>query len=239
MQTTAVSLPEWKTRGATSWPATRWAGVAGLTFLALLLLQNVLAGTSYPPNSATAPQILLFARNDARIVEFLFLTYVIGFPALLTFAAGLSQLAARRNSRASLPARLGQYSVVAVAAFFGLANIVQVTLVAARGDLIGDFALVRTLWTLHNALFILNFVALAGALFGLGRAAAIADIVPGWMRWVSLAGALALAVSALPIVAEVHGSKLLALGLAGFLCWLIFLAVAGISLLRMPHGQES
>lgn len=38
-------------------------------------------------------------------------------------------------------------SVVVIAVLFGLVNIVQVVLVAARNDLAGDPVLVRTLWT--------------------------------------------------------------------------------------------
>lgn len=220
------------------WPATRWAGLGGLVFLVLIVVQNLLSAIAEPADTASAGQILAFAHHDAWSVELLFVTYVVGFPALFAFAAGLSRLAARRNPRAALPGRIGQYSVVAVAVLFGLINVLQVTLVAARPELAGDPALVRSLWTLHNAVFTLNLVAVGGALFGLGRAAAISGIVPTWMRPVSLAGSLALAVSAMPIVAEVHGSKLLGLGLAGFVCWLVFLAVAGTRLLRAPLSEE-
>jgi hypothetical protein len=221
-----------------SWPVTRWAGVGALTFLSLVVLQNVLTAASQVPHDATAPQILQYAHDSAWKVQLLFVTYVIGFPALFAFVGGLSELVAKRAPRAALPSRIGQYCAVAVAVLFGLINVTQVTLVAAGGDLAGDPALVRTLWTLHNAIFTLNLVAVAGALFGLGRAAAISRIVPLWMGEVSLAGALALVASALPIVAEIHGSRLLALGLAGFLCWLLFLAVAGISLLRLPRSES-
>lgn len=239
MAMTTISARRSGIAGAASWPANRWAGLGGLTFLALVVLQNVLTVTSYPASGATAQQVLVFAQNRAWTVQLLFVTYVIAFPALLAFAGGLSRLAAGRDSRASLPGHIGQYSVVAVVVLFGFVNVAQVTLVAARGDLAGDLALVRTLWILHNTIFTVNFVAVAGALFGLGRAAAISEIVPAWMARVSVAGALALVVSALPIVAEVQSSKFLGLGLAGFLCWLLFLAVASISLVRMPLSPES
>ena len=218
--------------------AARWAGVGGLTFVALVVLQNVLMAAAAPANQATGQEILAFAHRDAWLVQLLFVTYVMGFPALLAFSGGLSALAAAREARAILPGLIGQYSVVLVAVLFGLINVLQVTLVVARADLAGDLVLVSTLWTLHNAIFTLNFVGVAGALFGLGRAAVVSSIVPAWMDRVSITGALALAVAALPIVAEVHGSMLLGLGLAGFLCWLFFLAVAAVSLVRMPAAFE-
>lgn len=238
MTTTTLTARRRAALPSVEWPATRWAGIGGLIFLALLVVQNVLKATTNPASNATAEQVLAFAHDDAWSVNLLFVTYVIGFPALFMFVGGLTRLATSRDGAAALPGRIGQYSVVAVAVLFGLVNIVQVTLVAARGDLAADPALVRTLWVLHNAIFTLNLVAVAGALFGLGRAAAVARIVPTWMRPVSLLGALALAAAALPIVAEVHGSNLLGLGLAGFACWLVFLAVAGIRLLRTPSPDE-
>ena len=240
MTQTTFSVQRPAIGGRLRWPPTRWAGLGGLVFLVLVVVQNLLKASTNPSDTATAAQILTFAHRDAWSVHLLFVTYVIGFPALFAFAAGLSKLAARRNPMAALPGRIGQYSVVAVAVLFGLINVIQVTLVAARPQLVSDPVLVHTLWTMHNAVFTLNLVAVAGALFGLGRAAVISGIVPGWVRPVSLAGALALAVSALPIVAEVHGSNLLGLGLAGFLCWLAFLAIAGTRLLRAPlDGEEA
>jgi hypothetical protein len=235
----AARLSEGRSEFQGSWSVTGWAGLGGLIFLSLVVLQNVLTATSNPPNDASAQQILVFAHDGAWKIQLLFITYVIGFPALFTFVGGLSGLAVKRDPRAALPGRIGQYSIVVAAVLIGLINVAQVTLVAASGDLAADLALVRTLWAVHNAIFTLNFVAVAGALFGLGRAAAISGIVPVWMGNVSLAGALALVASALPIVAEVHGSPLLGLGLAGFLCWLVFLAVAGLSLLRVPRSETS
>jgi len=220
------------------WTSARWAGLGGLTFVVLVALQNALMAPAAPNNQASAQEILAFAHRDAWLVELLFVTYVMGFPALLAFGAGLSAVAAARSDRAILPGLIGQYSVVLAAMFFGLINVLQVTLVAARDDLASDGVLVTTLWTVHNAIFILNFVAVAGALFGLGRAAVISGIVPAWMERVSITGALALAAAALPIVAEVHGSKLFGLGLAGFLCWLWFVVAAAISLIRLPRGVE-
>jgi hypothetical protein len=218
--------------------ANRIAGVSGLVFLILLLVQNVLRAATNPANTASAAQILAFARNEAWAVNLLFVTYVIGFPALFAFAGGLGKLAEDRSPAAALPVRIGQFSVAVIAVLVGLVTVLQVTLVASSGDLTGDPVLVRTLWVVHNGIFTLNLVAVGGALLGLGWAAAISGIVPGWMRALSLAGSLALAASALPIVAEVHGSILLTVGLLGFLCWLLLLASASVGLLR-ESGETS
>jgi len=101
---------------------------------------------------------------------------------------------------------------------------------AAFGQLPGDLDLERE--DLHNAVFTLNLLAVGGALLGLGRAAGLAGLVPRWMTPLSVGGAALLAVAATPAVAEVHGSNLVALGLIGFVCWLVLLATAGVQLVR-------
>lgn len=211
----------------------RWAGAGGLVFLTLVLIQNLTKAGTNPSNTASAHQILTFARQDAWTVHLLFVTYVVGFSALFAFTAGLSRIATQRSAAAVLPARVGQSSVIVIAVLFGLINVIQVTLVAARADLAGDPAMVRALWALHNTVFTLNLVAVGSALLGLGLAATAAGLVPRWIRPLSVFGFAALSIAAMPIVAEVHGSKLLLLGLAGFACWLVFLVVTAVRLLAI------
>jgi hypothetical protein len=211
------------------------AGLGGLVFLVLVVVQNILKAATDPPDSASAAQILRFAHDQAWTVHLLVVTYVLGFPALFLFAGGLSGICSRRAPAGEVWARLGRSSVTVIAVLFGLINVLQVVLVAARSELAHDPALVSTLWTMHNAVFTLNLLAVGGALLGLGRAATLAGLVPRWLGRASVAGAALLAIAAAPAVAEVHGSKLLVLGLVGFICWLVLLALASIRLLHAAH----
>ncbi|MGH9086629.1 MAG: hypothetical protein ACRDYZ_00685 [Acidimicrobiales bacterium] len=208
-----------------------------MVFLVLVILQNVLKVATNTSDTASAAQILRFAHDQAWSVHLLVVTYVIGFPALFLFAGGLTRRCEQLARASDAWGRLGRSSVVVIAVLFGLINVLQIVLVAARGDLAGDPALVRTLWTLHNAVFTLNLLAVGGALLGLGRAAALSGLVPRWLGRLSVAGAALLAIAAAPAVAEVHGSKLLAVGLVGFVCWLTLLAVSSARLLR--EGSEA
>jgi hypothetical protein len=210
----------------------RLAGACGLVFLVLLVVQNLLKATTNPSASATGAQIVRFAHHDAWTVDLLVVTYVIGFPCLFVFAAGLSRRCSELAPASEIWSRLGRSSVGVIAVLFGLVNILQVTIVAARSELASDHALATTLWTLHNAVFTLNLLAVGGALLGLGRAAASAGVVPRRIGRLANAGAGLLAVAAAPAVAEVHGSSLLAVGLLGFLCWVVLLASASARLLR-------
>lgn len=208
------------------------AGAGGLAFLVLVIVQNVLKAATNPSNTASAAEILRFAHRDAWTVHLLVVTYVLGFPALFLFAEGLGRRCTELAPASAIWGRIGRSSVIVIAVLFGLTNVLQIVLVAARTELAHDPALVSTLWTLHNAVFTLNLLAVGGALLGLGRAASMAGLVPRWFAALSAVGAALLAVAAAPAVAEVHGSKLLALGLAGFVCWLVLLALASVSLVR-------
>jgi hypothetical protein len=161
---------------------------------------------------------------------------VIGFPALFLFACGLARRCSELAPASEIWGLVGRSSVVVIAVLFGLVNVLQVVLVAARTELAHDPALVSTLWATHNTVFTLNLLAVGGALLGLGRAAAMAGVVPKSFATLSTFGALLLAIAAAPAVAEVHGSKLLAVGLVGFLCWLVLVAFASRSLLGSRAG---
>jgi hypothetical protein len=178
--------------------------------------------------------VLAFFADRAWTVHVLAITYVIGFIPLLAFASGVTELA-RGDARTRLWGRVGITSVGVIAVLFGMVNVLQVVLVAANRQLQSDPALVQALWSAHNAVFTLNFVAIAGALAGLGLAAAGTGLVPTWMRPAAVAGAVLLAAAALPTVAEVHGSPVLGIGALGFLVWLVFLGVAGVRMLSTPR----
>jgi hypothetical protein len=127
---------------------------------------------------------------------------------------------------------VGQACAVVIAVLFGLVNVMQVTMVAARGELATAPELGHVLWAMHNAVFTFNLVAVGVALFSFGRAATLSRLIPAWMGPVTGVGGGLLLASALPAVAVVNGSGWLAVGILGFLVWMAFLALAGAALLR-------
>jgi hypothetical protein len=210
------------------------AGVSALVFLVLIAAQNVLKGSLGPTNTASTDDLSQLTHARAWSVHLLVITYVLGFPALLAFGSGLKAWCASTQPRTTNWAGLGELSTVVIAVLFGLVNIVQITMVAARDQLAAAPDLAHVLWTLHNAVFTINLVAVGTALIGLGRAAALARLVPSWMGTLTAIGGGLLIASAIPAVAVVQGSPWMAVGLVGFLIWMVFLAVAGIALLRRP-----
>lgn len=216
------------------------AGIGGLTFLVLVIFQNLLRAVTEPANNATPAQLLRFAHGRAWTVDLMVVTFVIGFPALLLYASGLAHHLARQNPEATIWAQMGQASVIVIAVFFGLVNLLDVVLVAARADLATTPTLVSLVWSLHNAVFTMDLLAVGGGLLGLGWASAIGGLISRRFGIVCVVGAILLAVAAAPMVSEVHGSPVLGVGLVGFLCWLLFMAVTSTRLLRISsHLRET
>lgn len=208
------------------------AGRAGLVFLVLIAAQNVLRAVVGPATNASTADLAELTHAGAWVVHLLVATYLIGFPALLLFTTGLSGWCARHQPRSALWAGVGQSCSVVIAVLFGLVNVMQVTMVAARDQLAAAPELSQLLWVMHNAVFTINLGALGVALFSLGRAATLSRLIPAWMGPVTAVGGGLLLASALPAVAVVNGSGWMAVGLLGFLVWMLFLALAGVSLLR-------
>lgn len=215
------------------------AGACGLVFLALIAFQNVLRAVVGPATNASDADLAQLAHADSWSVHLMLVTYAIGFPALFVFAAGLSSWCSRTEPRSTMWAGLGQASTAVVAVLFGLVNVLQVTMVAARDQLDAAPDVRQLVWTMHNAVFTVNLIAIGLALLALGRAAVQSRLVPTWMGPVTAVGGGLLFASALPAVAVVQGSAWMAVGLLGFLIWMAFLAVAGIALLAPGKSETS
>lgn len=238
MATVRVSSPA-AVGSRTRFSSTTAGGVCGLIFLLMIVIQNALELVFSLANDANAAEILKHFHDDAWLVDLTFVTFVIGFPALFYFAAKLTDRAVAEHPSAGVWGSFGRMAVVLVAALFGLVNLSQVLIVAGHDQLAASPALTTTLWSFHNALFTLNLAAVGLMLLGLSRAAALSRIIPRWLGRVNVVGATLLAIAALPIVAQVHGSNLLAIGAIGFITWMLFLLLAGIGLIRLGGSGKA
>jgi hypothetical protein len=208
------------------------AGIGGLVFLVTVIIQNIISMATLPANDASAATILQFANDRAWVVDLFVVTFVCGYTGLFLFAAGLVGRVEHQSDHARLWGRLGRSSVGVIATFFGLVTMIEVVLVAARATLANDASMTVLIWSLHNAIFTINLLAIGGALLGLSRAATLGGLLPRWLSIATIIGAVALALATAPAVAQVHGSPLLGLGLLGFLSWALFIAVVSVRLLR-------
>jgi hypothetical protein len=220
---------EGRTRATEVATCDRLAGIGGLVFAAILVAQNIIRagapGFAAPPAQVTA--YFLHHRPAALVPLGLF---PVGMLALFAFVAAVWTRSGREDSR--WWASMGALGAATVAALFAVVNITEIVLTAKAGQLAASPAVVQALWALHAAAFGLDLAAIAVALIGLSRAAASVPLIPAWLTVAVWPGAACLLIAAVFTVALTNGGPWVAVGLAGFIVWLVFVVTASVSLLR-------
>ncbi|MBO0924271.1 hypothetical protein J1G44_07210 [Cellulomonas sp. zg-ZUI199] len=210
----------------------RASGAAGLGFVLLLVVANLVltsAGLPLPTDTSTLPEL---GRAHADGVDALRLASALMPAAWLlatVFAAGLAVESWHSPARRTW-ALVGLGGVLAQCATFAVAEAARLAVAAAALDGTGgEPGALAGLWGLHRAVFGFNQVFLATALLGFS----LARPSPRAHAALGLTGAALLLASATAAPYGVGGAQPLALaGLAGWVLWLGWIAVAGVRLLR-------
>lgn len=228
MSVTTVPSTQSRTRGRESAALDRLAGAGGLVFAAVLVADNIIRASAPGFDAAPAQVSAYFLGHRAAAVVPLGLLPA-GF-ALFLFAAGLWARAPQEKSR--WWAGVGVLGAATIAALFAIVNITEIVLTAKAAQLASSPAVVQALWTLRAAAFGLDMAAVGVALIGLSRAAAAMRLIPSWLALTAWPGAACLLTAATFTVALADGGPWLAVGLAGFIVWVVFVITASVSLLR-------
>jgi hypothetical protein len=207
----------------------RIAGIGGLCFAAVLLADNIIRARAPGFDAAPAQVTAYFLDNRVAAIVPLGL-FPVGLLALLPFTAGVWTRA--RQEESLWWASTGALGAAAIVALFGVVNITEIVLTAKAAQLAASPAIIQALWTLRAAAFGLDMGAIAVTLIGLSRAAASLSLIPAWLAVAALPGAACLTIASIFTVALADGGLWLAVGVAGFIVWLLFVAAASISLLR-------
>ncbi|MGH3273578.1 MAG: hypothetical protein ACRDNZ_04535 [Streptosporangiaceae bacterium] len=229
MSVGTITSTESRNRARKAATLDRLAGTGGLVFAATLVVQNIIRASA-PGFDAAPAQVTAYFLNH-RVAALVPLgLFPIGLLALFPFVAGVWARASQEESR--WWASAGALGAATIAALFAVVNITEIVITAKAAQLASSPAVVQALWTLHAAAFGLDLAAIAVALIGLSRAAASIPLTPAWIAVIALPGAACLLTTAVFTVALANGGPWLALGLAGFIIWLVFVVVASVSLLR-------
>src|SRR5580658_5733186 len=229
MSATTVPRTESRTQGRQAAALDRLAGAGGLVFAATLVADNVIRASAPGFNAAPAQVSAYFLDHRAAALVPLGL-FPLGLLALLPFAAGLWARARQEESR--WWASVGVLGTATIAALFAIVNITEIVLTTKAAQLASSPAVIQALWTLRAAAFGLDMAAIAVALIGLSRAAAAMRLIPSWLALAAWPGAACLLTAATFTVALADGGPWLAVGLAGFIVWVVFVITASVSLLR-------
>jgi hypothetical protein len=208
-------------RGIHDLPA-RLAGAGAATFVAVVVIQNVVRGSSAPANGASAEDVLAHYADHRGLTVALTATFVVGAVALATFVGGvMRRLVAGPRAGWAYMGYIGAVGVMSLfAALVGTEQALSV--VATRRT--PDLGAVDALWALHNSIFTVLLLSIALALVGLGRAGVAAGITPRVFDRLAPVGGALLASSAVagPLIAAGDAMALFGLGIAGFAIWLAF-----------------
>lgn len=191
----------------------RVAGFAGLSFILIVVIANVLL-------QLPTPQIALASAIAP-----------LAWVCLVVFAAGaLLRLLPTEYRRREAWSVVGMTGPVLQNALFGGVVATQVAELGAASE---------SLETLHLAYFGINGAALAITLTGFSVAGWRTRLLPRWHAVVGLIGAVLLLLSAVGTPATLTGDGAVfdIAGLVGFICWLVWVPSFAVMLLRQPRAE--
>jgi hypothetical protein len=207
----------------------RLAGIGGLVFAATLLAQNLIRASGPGFGAAPAQVTAYFLHHRAAALVPLGL-FPAGMIALFAFVAAVWTTADGQDSR--WQASLGALGAATVAALFAVVNITEIVLSAKARALAASPGVVQALWAVHAAAFGLDLAAIAVALLGLSYAAVSMSLIPAWFKAAVWPAAACLLTASVFTVALANGGPWVAVALAGFAVWLVFVITASARLLR-------
>jgi hypothetical protein len=163
------------------------------------------------------------SRVPAAIAASLF---ILTIPCLLLFAEGLG-----RRFRDLPVARAGVGGIYGMLASFGLVVALDQT-INAMVHAGADTATVSVLFRLHAAAFVVNAALLGGSLLLLATGAHRAAGFAPWLRPLGMIGGSLLIIGSVPILAVTEGSPAGLPAFGGFICWLVWAAATGLTMVR-------
>jgi hypothetical protein len=214
----------------------RVAGLGGLVFAAVVVLQNVLRGSGAPANGASADEVLSYYADNRATTIILVATFVLSGAGLAAFLGGaVRRLVAGPRPGWAIAGCLGAAGIMAMFAVVVAAE--QALSVVATQDR-PDLGAIEALWAFHDSAFTVLYLFIGMALVGLARAGVAAGLTPRVFERLAPIGAALLAAGAIagPWIAAGDAMPVFGLAGAGFLVWLAFLASTGLRLVRSDRS---
>lgn len=216
-------------------PFQRLAGWAGIGFLVLLFIQNVVLLSGSPLNDASIGEVTTFYSENATRIGVAAGLVPVNLFFLAVFLIGFVTMARTHRPESSDWGVLGLIGFALMAATFVVVSLIQISLavLAKNGT---DLAVLEALWTLHSAAFAMNFAGLGLTLLSLSQVSRVAAFAPGWINILAVAGAVCAIVGAGLAMPFVEGSSAGLIGFLGFIVWLLWLGVNAALTIRRSVG---
>ena len=215
----------------------RLAGVGAMTFASVVVLQNVLRGSSAPANGDADESVLAHYADHRALTFVLIATFVVSGFGLALFVGG----AMRRLVASDRPAwaYAGLFGATGIMALFTIVVGAEQALSVIGTQDHPDLGAVSALFALHNSIFAVLDLSIAVALVGLSRAGVAAGITPPVFERLAPIGSAMLLVGALAGPAIAAGDAMPLFGIAGlgFVIWLAFMFTTGLRLVRTEGAR--
>ncbi|HEX2786071.1 MAG TPA: hypothetical protein VHN36_21035 [Ilumatobacteraceae bacterium] len=212
------------------------AGIGGLAFAGIVLLQNIIRGGTAPANGASSAEVLTHYVDHRAITFVLVATFVLSGVGLAVFLGGvMRRLMATERRGWALTGFVGATGIMALfAVVVGAEQALSVVATHTQPNI----GAIEALWALHNSVFAVLDIFIATALLGLSQAGIAAGITPRAFGRLAPIGSALLLVGTFAGPAIAAGDAMPLFGLAGigFVIWLAFLTATG---LRLVRSQES
>jgi hypothetical protein len=215
----------------------RLAGVGAMTFASVVVLQNVLRGSSAPANGDADESVLAHYADHRALTFVLIATFVVSGFGLALFIGG----AMRRLVASDRPAwaYAGLFGATGIMALFTIVVGAEQALSVIGTQDHPNVGAVSALFALHNSIFAVLDLSIAVALLGLSRAGVAAGITPRVFERLAPIGSAMLLVGALAGPAIAAGDAMPLFGIAGlgFVIWLAFMFTTGLRLVRTEGAR--
>lgn len=210
----------------------RLVGAAAIACAVSVVVENaVYAFPAAPTFGAPIEDVLAYYAANRGPVAIATGVVALSLPLLLVFVTGLHGLVERRGGAGADWSRLAVAAGAALSAVLVLVNALQIGLALSVGGLAEPTPAFELLWRVHAAAFAFALPTLGTTVVGASLAAHASGLTPAWQRLLGLVGGSLLLTAGLGTLAIADGSALLAVGLAGFAAWLVWLVATGVRLL--------
>lgn len=211
----------------------RFVGAAAIAVAVGVIAENaVLAATGAPSYATPREEVMAYYAANRASVAIASGLVAVYLPLLLLFLTGLQGLVERRGGWGAEWARLSAAAGATLSAVFVLVNVLQVGLALSASGQAQPTAANALVWQVHAAAFALALPMLGATLIGMALAAHASGLTPSWQRLLGLVGGGLLVIAGIGNLAIADGSPLLFAGLLGLACWLVWLLVTGVRLVR-------
>ncbi|GIF43512.1 hypothetical protein [Actinoplanes xinjiangensis] len=216
----------------------RLAGLAGIGFVVILILANLIltaAGFPTPSQAVSVEEVAAVFTAESGRLRLASALLPTAWLLATVFATGVAvHLGRPREGRIDPWWIVGLAGVLMQSVVFTSVEATRLALMSAGPDGVAG------IWALHNALFGFNQVFLATALIGFSMAGVRAAAVARWHAAIGFLAAALLFATATTSPYGIGDVNPLALaGLAGWLLWLLWILVFSARLIRdRVHGDH-